>query len=706
MIIDYWKGLYQLGDVLSEYGGSIKIGIMNNNLLIQHENPNHVLENVNLSELNLSNIIMYFIQQNIIYRLNSLKISLESSYEGKIDIHQDLINNNSYLMINLFESYDAIITLNWKTGKLLFEYKNGNEEFTCKKSQELENINKTLEVLYNMKRQIIYECYENSSKLLNLDTYIAKDDQDNDCLFIKYPEFKNVFILVSTNGFIPIFRVVLYDKFITEVNEVKFTYQKYSNHDLNSLKNLEYILKNSKRAILRFSLFQEISRFGITLKKSQNGGSFYVECKNLKPNHFEIVISDKNWAVYLYENQPSFIRSGKYIGYINYTNSLCFNYETESFDIFLNDLKCVDKMTRLAMDCERLKIPTSCLNHSKITLNYGNNYSCDIICIRGKFMIILNPSNEMIYLLQEYLQKTESIELFYKKLENISGSLLEFKKYNWNIIVRDLDEIRLFYNKNSFVVNFLEGDLTIKGPSKVYEKKDKDLSSFVHSFYQMISVQSILEVFQNVLKKYGNNFQKTEKEIYLKFDNEYILRANEQNRALEVKCKNLMQLENAFLEEIVKDVNDEAKMISLIHLLKIPFDLLKIIVTICSKSRNQTRILFSIPQDIKFSDSIIYNLKEGALLPGTPSIKYENGEINFIIRIINDKRQYIDVPISYKLNETKLEFRLWQDVLKVKGNYAFGKTSVKMFSRIKPGDYLKVAISSLKEMDIQEFKDL
>lgn len=705
LIIEYWKNLIQLGDTISDFGGIIKIGIINNQLMIQHENPTITLEKLDFSKLNLSNIIMYFIQQNILFRLKSLKNTIESSFEGKIEIHENVTNGNSYLMINLFESVNNIISINWKTGKLIFESNFNGEEFISNKSQEYDNINKTIEYLYNMRRQIIYESYENSSKLLNLDSNIGKDEQDNDCLFIKYPIFKNVFILISTNGFIPIFRVVLYDKFITEVNNIKFLYQKFSNQkDSNSTLNIKHIIENSKRAILKFSLFQEISRLGIGLKKTHNGGSFYIECKNLRPNHFEIVINDKNWAVYLYETNPCFIKKGNYSGHINYTNCLTFNYEFDSFSSFYNDLKSIDKITRLAMECEKLNIPTSVLTHTKITINYGNNYSCDIVCLKGKLLIQLNPSHEMASLLLDYLQKTESIELFYKKLEKVSIPLLEFKKYNWYIIVRDLDEIRLFHNKHSFIVNFGD-DLSIKTSSKVFEKKDRDCSLFIQSFYQMVSIQSIFELFQNVLKKYNLSFQRFDKEISLQFECEFKIRANEQNRGLEIKVRNFTQLENANFDEIIKDVNDETKIISLIQLLRLPFDVLKSLVMIPSKnSKSIIKILFSIPQDLSFSENVIKSLKQ---LPatGTPCIKCENGELNLIVRVMNEKRQYLDIPMFYKINEQKLEFKLWDDLLKLKGSYQPGKTYQRHLSKIQK-ESLKAFFNLLKELDIQEFKDL
>ena len=154
--------------------------------------------------------------------------------ENDIELRKEAGNQYS-LIIPMFEDYQLSIYVFWKTGQFRIQWRHGNGQFYLLGSESSElptahtrllavedfevslnqNVSKVIDIITDLKRNIIMYSYFRAASLHSLEAYDARflnqlkvqfnveDEQKalltSNCVYIRFPNFKTVYMAVCAN---------------------------------------------------------------------------------------------------------------------------------------------------------------------------------------------------------------------------------------------------------------------------------------------------------------------------------------------------------------------------------------------------------------------------------------------------------------------------------------------------------------------------
>eukprot|EP01080_Neovahlkampfia_damariscottae_P001413 gene1413-12033_t len=666
IVLSYWKNAPNLMDEDIDFGGIIKIFINEEkDLIIQHV-PNFEIESVSLSNLSFNNLLMNYMQLLILYRLKKLKTFLEDKVKYKITIHEDLENGNSYLLMNLFEDVLLLISVDWKSGAWIFNSKYENDSFSRINSLKTnDSISKIPQIISSYYRTILLKEYEHAAHLLELDAFISKNDQEQDCVFIRYPNYQNIFMVVTNIDEITEIQLI-YQQFVQEKNfhvHIKtndFTIEK-EGLESHPIAHINSFLKNHNDGIHHHFIIHQLLDRGIIFKKKENFLEFQLDCSNFTGDFFRLFFEGKKWFVETKETK-SFVQIGATIGNITLFDSgvIRFNYSTEGIAEFINDLNSVDKMTKLAMDIDKNydedeKKSISVMTYNRIVIDYEieKNYTAEIQWNIEHYSISLSPLHEFQFFIETYFNSNVDMKILLKLLKMVSYSILELKEKNWKIIPKSIVEAKVIFQRFAFIVWFSESKIMIvqqipkdENPFKI---EGNDCKEAIKSLNDHMNASTGLETIQLCVEKNGfSNVKSTSKSISFSLSNgpEYLF---SYENVVKFQVANLP--EKAVLTSLFEKIPvfDQQHIQSFLNILKLETSFLREFLQ--NLRGNVVSVLLKIPNNLNIPSLIARN----DVRIGANGVKLEKDVLSLLLRVLVDSK-FVDVPISYNFKQNLCQF--------------------------------------------------
>jgi hypothetical protein len=160
------------------------------------------------------------IHQHCYYTLNRIRDFIQKDNSSHFDVSlENRHKNDSYLAIHMFEHYYLHVSIDWRNGKFVLSLKKDNSgtSFDLQSIQDQLNQHDELKtkqpfgrmllhIIEKARQQIIIYAYSNASKLLGLDTFRflsgldREREQRSEMLFVRFPEYSDVFISIKANS--------------------------------------------------------------------------------------------------------------------------------------------------------------------------------------------------------------------------------------------------------------------------------------------------------------------------------------------------------------------------------------------------------------------------------------------------------------------------------------------------------------------------
>jgi hypothetical protein len=460
--ISFWKNppKFNSTDEL-DVGGMIKIFIREDKSLAIVHNPPIEFEKPCLSQISLNDLIMNCIQRIIIERLKQLMNFLQDKIPHQTHLHQDIENGNSYIYMNSFEDVLLLISIDWRNGCWILNSKYKNDPFTRIFSQKsMDNVQKIPIIISSFNQHIVLKEYCQAASLLELDSFISKSDQDQDCVFVRYPNYQNIFLMITHNNELTEIRLI-YQQYIQEktfsldIPTVHFEVEKIE-HCSYPCSHLTSFLKSHSKSIHQNFLIHQLSDRGILFQRQDSYFEFRLDCAYFTGDTFKLFFGEDSWRIETKENSFCFKKIGEMIGNVSYSENgnLVFKYTNEDLSYFISDLNSIDQITKIAIDIEKNfsvdeKKTISILSHNRIVLVYDakKNYKVDIQWNIDHYSVSLFPSHELHSFIENYFNSNLNIVLLFKILKIVSYSILELKERNWRIIPRSVNVAKVIFQR-------------------------------------------------------------------------------------------------------------------------------------------------------------------------------------------------------------------------------------------------------------------